>query len=207
MVHGSGILWRQTNTAHKISGNVLCPPLVCAPVQAASDMLTVKTLIKNSNLVVLFQVDGDEASATRKATVEFSSDIPVDLASLYAKKGGVDLSTLSELTRSVGMSEEGEENTRTKRTCVRVREGISKLQEIFNDDSVDTKPARVGGRGRGRGGAHASAATVNLLAEVVSDERMSCGSGLAPLTKKKRSSYSQFTHKRRKKRKRSPDEG
>ena len=54
----------------------------------------------------------------------------------------MDLGTLSELTKGVpGMDDDG---GRSKRTCVRVREGISRLEEILGDGSSpgEVKPAR-----------------------------------------------------------------
>ena len=57
----------------------------------------------------------------------------------------VDLGTLSELTKSVPGKETLEEDGgRSKRTCVRVREGISRLEEILGDGaSPEGKPARL----------------------------------------------------------------
>lgn len=109
------------------------------------------------------------------------------------------------------MADEGVENTRSKRTCVRVRQEISKLQEILNDDVVDAKPTRVGGRGKGRGGSSAGSGRIstgaNRSIELASDDAVLSGSGLMPPSKKKRSSYSQFTHKRRKRKRKPPEEG
>ena len=127
-------------------------------------------------------------------------------------KGGVDLGTLSELTKSVGVTDGGMENVRSKRTCVRVREEISKLQDILNDDLMDTKPARAGARGKGRGVSGGGGGRVSIGAnqsvEFVSDGAVSDGeSGVLQPSKKKRSSYSQFTHKRRKRKRKTIEEG
>jgi len=124
----------------------------------------------------------------------------------------VDLNTLSELTKSVGVASEGSEGTRSKRTCVRVRQEISKLQEILGEDGMEVKPlGKSGGRCRRSGGgatpARPSLGTSRPAAEVDEEEGMSGGSGLLPPAKKKRSSYSQFTHKRRKRKKKQPDDG
>lgn len=134
--------------------------------------------------------------------------MPLDLATFYASKGGVDLSTLSELTKSVGVSDDGMDNTRSKRTCVRVREEISKLEEILKDDNSDAKPSPVSkqrsGRGKGRGSTSRAATGANKSAELEGEGDESVG---APSAKKyKRPAYSQFTHKRRK-RKKKPEEG
>lgn len=141
---------------------------------------------------------------------DFAADMPIDLASLYALKGGVDLGTLSELAKSVGVADDGSsECTRSKRTCVRVRQEISKLQEILNDDVSDSKTGKPSGRSRGRGSAGApgrSSLGANRSVEF-DDDALSSGSGLLPPAKKKRSSYSQFTHKRRKRKKKQPDDG
>ncbi len=150
-----------------------------------------------------FPVQGDpekSLDASKRPTTEFVADAPTDLASLYAKKGGVDLSILSELTQSVS----GDDGlpSRSKRTCVRVREQISKLQEILDDES-DTKPSpggagsKVKGRGTGR------VSTGGRTSDVGLQE-----SSVATSAKKyKRPAYSQFTHKRRKRKKKSPEEG
>lgn len=135
----------------------------------------------------------------------------MDLASFYASKGGVDLGTLSELTKSVGVSDDNMENSRSKRTCVRVREEISKLEEILKDDSVDTKAStsksRGGGRGRGRGSTtRTSLEAANQLGEMGADELG--GVAVVPAAKKyKKPAYSQFTHKRRKRKRKPPEEG
>ena len=150
----------------------------------------------------------DKEAATSKKASEFAADVPVDLATFYASKGGVDLSTLSEITKSVGVSEKLD-NSRSKRTCVRVREEISKLEEIFKDDSTikASVPSKSrGGRGKGRGSsARASSGTSQLIdAEVACDEV----GGVVPSVKKyKRPAYSQFTHKRRKRKRKLPEEG
>ena len=77
---------------------------------------------------------------------------PVDLASYYSVHG-VDLQTLSELTGSVIQEEEEDIGTsRSKRTCVRVREEISKLQEMLDTGGGPVKPGIKGQSTRGRGG-------------------------------------------------------
>ena len=97
------------------------------------------------------------------------------------------------MKEKAGLEEEG--GPRSKRTCVRVREEISKLQEILKDPS-ETKPPAVGkprGRGRGR----------SLSADGVALQE----AGL-PLKKYRRPAYrSQFTHKRRKRRRKTFEEG
>ena len=63
----------------------------------------------------------------------------------YYTAGDVDLSTLSELTKSVqGKTMTDSDGGRSKRTCVRVREEISRLEEILGDGGSvgDGKPAR-----------------------------------------------------------------
>ena len=156
-----------------------------------------------------------EALAAAKKAAEFSADMPVDLASFYASKGGVDLSTLSELTKSVGVSDDGTDkdtNTRSKRTCVRVREEISKLEEILKDENSDAKSSQPSkpraGRGKGRGSSgRSAAAAANKSAELAGDELDSSGVAAPSAKKYKRPAYSQFTHKRRKRKKKVPDEG
>ena len=86
-------------------------------------------------------------------------DLPtemVDLATYYSAQGGVDLDTLSELTRSVNKSSDDDTlgTYRSKRTCVRVREEMNRLQEIFGNDSLllmgkGGQSGRRSGRGRG----------------------------------------------------------
>ena len=140
---------------------------------------------------------------------------PVDLASFYASKGGVDLSTLSELTKSVGVSDDGgtvEPTSRSKRTCVRVREEISKLEEILKDDSLEpasSKPKGVSGRGKGRGAGGRSSSGGGGLgrsAETVGED-VGTGSVVSSAAKKKKATYSQFTHKRRKRKRKPPEDG
>ncbi len=121
----------------------------------------------------------------------------------------MDLSILSELTKSVGASDVMEK-TRSKRTCVRVREEISKLEEILKDDTTEGKPSAVsrtrggGGRGRGRGlNARASLGT----GRIVEDESAESGGVLSSVKKAKKATYSQFTHKRRKRKRKAPEEG
>ena len=135
----------------------------------------------------------------------------MDIATLYATKGGVDLGTLSELTNSVkedGLSGQETEMgvSRSKRTCVRMREEISKLQEILRDSgSPEVKPsppARSRGRGKGRS---SSGRTSDVGGGV--QESPSTSAPSAPARKYRRSGYSQFTHKRRKRRKKQPEEG
>ena len=78
----------------------------------------------------------------------------VDLASYYSARGGVDLDTLSELTRSVNRSsdEDAIGAYRSKRTCVRVREEMNRLQEIFGDDPLSLMGGKSGQTGRRSGG-------------------------------------------------------
>lgn len=139
-------------------------------------------------------VDGNKRTST-----EFGADVPTDLASLYAKKGGVDLSILSELTQSVGASGGGELPSRSKRTCVRVRQQITKLQEILGDEADIRSPGSTGSKVKGRG-------TVRPPANRSSDTGQSEVISAVSPKKYKRPAYSQFTHKRRKRRKKSPEE-
>ena len=101
----------------------------------------------------------------------------------------VDLSTLSELTKGVpGKDPLDGDGVRTKRTCVRVREGISRLEEILGDGNSpgDGK----GSRGRGRGASS------------------SRGGGDPSPKKQRRPAYrSQFTLKRKRRRRKQPEEG
>ena len=149
--------------------------------------------------------EGDKHDPNRKTGTEFTPDVPVDLATFYASKGGVDLGTLSELTKSVqektGVNVSVTQS-RSKRTCVRVREEISKLQEILQEDTIPPQSAaRPRGRGRGRvqpsGGDSAGRTSDTGIQEVT-----------FPVKKYRRPAYrSQFTHKRRKKKRKPPEEG
>jgi len=88
----------------------------------------------------------------REEVEKAGPDQPVDLASYYSVHG-VDLQTLSELTGSVMQEEEDEIGTsRSKRTCVRVREEISKLQEMLDTGGGAVKAGIKGQSVRGRGG-------------------------------------------------------
>ena len=150
----------------------------------------------------LFHTQSDDPEAARKAN-ELASDVPVDLASLYAS-GGVDLGTLSELTRSVretaGVNAEDGTQVRSKRKCVIVREEISKLQEILGEvGTIESKSSSgvVKPRGRGRGRPPSAGRTSDTGYQEPSPS----------VRKYRRPAYSQFTHKRRKRRKRQPEEG
>ena len=140
----------------------------------------------------------------RKLPTEFVPDAPTDLASLYAQSGGVDLDILSELTKSVAGTSDGDlYPSRSKRTCVRVRQEITKLQEILKDNGdSESKPSPVGvgskGKGRGKGKVSSARNSDAGLQDV--------GGGNSPTRKYKRPAYSQFTHKRKRKRK-LPEEG
>lgn len=145
----------------------------------------------------------------KKAVADYIPDLPVDLATLYASKGGVDLGTLSELTKSV--KEDGPSDmdidlggSRSKRTCVRMREEISKLQEILKDNgSPEVKPsppAKPRGRGKGRSSLTRRASDAGGYEEYTAPAP-------APVKKYRRPAYSQFTHKRRKRRRKPPEEG
>ena len=145
----------------------------------------------------------DDHETFRKGT-EVVPDEPVDLASRYASKGGVDLGTLSELTRSfretAGVDTGDGTQLRSKRKCVIVREEISKLQEILGvANSVEPKSSSSGvkprGRGRGRPVSSGRSSDVGYQEPTPS------------VRKYRRPAYSQFTHKRRKRRKRQPEEG
>ena len=150
------------------------------------------------------QSDDQEKVETIRKGTEVVPDEPVDLASLYASKGGVDLGTLSELTRSVretaGVDTGDGSQLRSKRKCVIVREEISKLQEILGvANSVEPKSSSGGirprGRGRGRPVSSGRSSDVGYQEPTLS------------VRKYRRPAYSQFTHKRRKRRKRQPEEG
>ena len=150
----------------------------------------------------LSYTQSDDPEAARKAN-ELPSDVPVDLASLYAS-GGVDLGTLSELTRSVretaGVNTEDGTQLRSNRKCVIVREEISKLQEILGEvGSIEAKSLSgvVKPRGRGRGRPPSAGRTSDTGYQEPSPS----------VRKYRRPAYSQFTHKRRKRRKRQPEEG
>ncbi len=167
------------------------------------------TIVNTCTQCVLnLQTSAEDSKKT--VSTDFAADMPIDLATLYARKGGVDLSTLSELTKSVGAAEGDGTGSRSKRTCVRVRQEISKLQEILNEDtSSDVKPGKVSGgksRGRNSGGGVASRSSLGPKVVELDDDALS-GSGLLPSAKKKRSTYSQFTHKRRKRKKKQMEEG
>ena len=159
---------------------------------------------------------------TEKATTaDYIPDLPVDLATLYATKGGVDLGTLSELTKSV--KDEDLDigilgGSRSKRTCVRMREEITKLQEILKDNgSPEVRPsppakskttsaarastkARSSGRTSDVGGGSGGGQETTTAA-------VGSSASSAPVKKYRRPAYSQFTHKRRKRRKKQPEEG
>lgn len=151
-------------------------------------------LVNFSLLLHLPQLEQDMDAAKM---AELGGDLDL-LASFYATKGGVDLGTLSELTRSVQeevSTDKDSDMMRSKRTCVRVREEISKLQEILKDPSEGKFPTagKQRGRGRGRG----------FGAEGRAPQDMG-----TPVKKYRRPAYrSQFTHKRRKKRRRQMEEG
>ena len=101
----------------------------------------------------------------------------------------------------MGASETEVVASRSKRTCVRVRQEITKLQEILKEDHSDLKPSppsRGRGRGRGRGGVARSGDAVT---------QDSVGGSATPVKKYRRPAYSQFTHKRRKRKKKQPEEG
>lgn len=122
----------------------------------------------------------------RVQVTDTTSDRPLDLASYYSTQGGVDLDILSELTGAVSKGEEESSGFRSKRKCVRVREEMSRLQEI-----LDTNPDHTGSKsGRSKGS----------KAKVPAD----------PFSRRPRSrlnTRSQFTHKRRRRRKQPEEEG
>ena len=99
------------------------------------------------------ECDGDKqsrqqstnATTTTSSTnnADFLPEIP-NLSTFYTS-GDVDLGTLSELTKSVqGKSPLDGDGGRSKRTCVRVREEISRLEEILGEGASpgEGKPAR-----------------------------------------------------------------
>ena len=107
---------------------------------------------------------------------------------------------------------------RSKRTCVRMREEITKLQEILKDNgSPEVRPSPPA---RSRTTTAARASTKARSSGRTSDVGGSGGGGQesttpvvgtsassAPVKKYRRPAYSQFTHKRRKRRKKQPEEG
>ncbi len=110
------------------------------------------------------------------------------------------MSILSELTQSVS----GDDGlpSRSKRTCVRVRQQISKLQEILGDEAeAKSSPGGSGSKVKGRGTGRTP--TSGRTSDMGQKE-----SSTPSVTKKsKRSTYSQFTNKRRKRKKKSPEDG
>lgn len=102
------------------------------------------------------------------------------------------MDTLSELTSAVGKSDDTSGGLRSKRKCVRVREEMSRLQEILELDSGVTDSKLVSGSrgGRGRTG----------RAKLVSDP-------YSRRPKSRSNVRSQFTHKRRRRRKPPEEEG
>ena len=159
-----------------------------------------------------------QAEAEKGTTADYIPDLPVDLATLYATKGGVDLGTLSELTKSVKDDDLDigiVGGSRSKRTCVRMREEITKLQEILKDNgSPEVKPspparsktmsatkasskARSSGRTSDVGGGSSGS----------QESTTAVAASSAPVKKYRRPAYSQFTHKRKKRRKKQPEEG
>lgn len=83
---------------------------------------------------------------------DIMADHPLDLATLYAHQGTLDLSTLSEITQSSQpdsrVDSPFDTGSRSKRTCVRVREQIHRLREILEgDNSLVPSPT---GRSKGR---------------------------------------------------------
>lgn len=145
-------------------------------------------------------LEGEKALSTRKA-IDIAPDTPVDLTGFYTTKGVVDLGTLSEITKSVQETAGIEVNatqSRSKRTCVRVREEMHKLREILEDDVKPAPVSKPKGRGRGRGTTSSGKG---------SDHDTSHQEVAVVPKKYRRPARSQFTHKRRKKRKKQPEEG
>ena len=70
---------------------------------------------------------------SKKSRDDPQSEVPLDITKYY-KSQDYDLKTLSELTRSVVPENDEGKGSRSKRTCVRVREEITKLQELLNTD-------------------------------------------------------------------------
>ena len=97
--------------------------------------------------------------------------------------------------------------SRSKRTCVRMREEISKLQEILRDSgSPEVKPSPPA-RSRARGKGRASSGRTSDVGGGAQESPVTSVPSAAPPRKNRRSGYSQFTHKRRKRRKKLPEEG
>ena len=85
------------------------------------------------------QVTDHESERLARLTGDYLPEGP-NLSAFYSA-GDVDLSTLSELTESVpGKDASRGDGTRSKRTCVRVREGISRLEEILGNGGVSSSP-------------------------------------------------------------------
>ena len=87
-------------------------------------------------------VEGERASLV---TGDYLPEGP-NLSTFYSAVD-VDLSTLSELTESVpGKEAQRVDGSRSKRTCVRVREGISRLEEILGNGGSSSPPTRSVGQ-------------------------------------------------------------
>ena len=80
-------------------------------------------------------MEGEKQS--RQQTTAANADyLPEGVMTAYYSAGDVDLGTLSELTQSVpGKAPLDGDGGRSKRRCVRVREEISRLEEILGDSA------------------------------------------------------------------------
>ena len=82
-------------------------------------------------------VDKDHEKPPRQQTTNADYLPESTHLATYYPTGDVDLGTLSELTKSVqetkGKNVSDGEGGRSKRTCVRVREEISRLEEFLED--------------------------------------------------------------------------
>ena len=123
---------------------------------------------------------------------------------------------MSELTKSV--NDDGLDidigivggGSRSKRTCVRMREEITKLQEILKDNGAPevkpSPPARA--KTTSMKASMKARSSSGRTSDVSGQESVTvASSSLAPVKKYRRPAYSQFTHKRRKRRRKQPEEG
>ena len=104
----------------------------------------------------------------------------------YYNPDHVDLKTLSELTQSVEPGKDG--GSRSKRTCVRVREEIAKLQELLDANGEKIKiPAGTPSRTQGGGGGAVS------KGQIKGGKRRRISQGTTSKKKKQKSSQKEGT--------------
>ena len=112
------------------------------------------------SLSLLFQNESNDSSSTDsspspgKSSGKKDGSGPTPDLKKYFNPNHVDLKTLSELTQSVEPGKD--EGSRSKRTCVRVREEIAKLNELLDANGEKIKipavtPNRTGGGGVSKG--------------------------------------------------------